>query len=102
ALSRLMEEDPVLRVARDPRTHELLVSGNGQVHVEAAIAEMKKKVGDEAILRQPKFPYLETIKKKVPAVQGRHKKQTGGGGQVGAWWVEVGAPSPRGGSGTWT
>lgn len=95
ALLRLTEEDPGLRVQRDPGSGELLVSGTGQVHVEVAIARMRRKFGVEAVLHPPKVPYLETIKKKVENVEGKHKKQSGGRGQFGVCVVHV-EPLPAG------
>jgi elongation factor G len=95
ALSRLMEEDPVLRVRRDPQTGELLVSGTGQVHVEVALSKMKRKFGVDAILHPPRVPYQETIKRKVTGIEGKHKKQSGGRGQFGVCVIDM-EPLPRG------
>jgi len=95
ALARLTEEDPVLKVARDPKTGELLVSGSGQVHVEVTLSKMRRKFGVEAILHPPKVPYLETITRRVDNVEGKHKKQSGGRGQFGVCVIHV-EPLPRG------
>jgi elongation factor G len=93
-LQRLVEEDPTIRFRRDAQTHELIISGNSDLHVEVALARMKKKFGVEAILHAPKVPYLETIRRKAEA-QGRHKKQTGGHGQFGDCWIKL-EPLQRG------
>ena len=94
ALQRLADEDPTIKVSRDPRTHEMLLSGTGELHVEVAVAKMKKKFGVEAILHPPKVPYLETIKAKAEG-HGRHKKQTGGHGQFADCRIRM-EPLPRG------
>ena len=94
ALARLLEEDPTIQFRRDPQTHELLLAGNSDQHVEVALAKMKRKFGVEAILHAPKVPYFETIKKKAEA-QGKHKKQTGGHGQYGDCWIRL-EPLARG------
>jgi elongation factor G len=94
ALGKLMEEDPVLKVRIDPQTHETLLEGMGQVHLEVVVARLKNRFGASVELKAPKVPYLETITKAV-RVQGKYKKQTGGRGQYGDVWLEV-SPMPRG------
>ena len=80
ALNRLLEEDPTLSAGRDAQTGEYLLSGTGQLHVEIAVAKLKKKFHVEVILHPPKVPYRETIRKPATG-HGRHKKQSGGRGQ---------------------
>ena len=79
-LSRLTEEDPALHILRDEETKEMIISGMGQVHVEVAIEKLHRKFGAEVILKEPKVPYREAIKKSVDQHY-RHKKQSGGRGQ---------------------
>jgi elongation factor G len=88
ALRRLSEEDPTLRLSRDPQTGEELLSGMSQVHVEVAVDRARRRFGVEMELHQPRVPYVETIKGTARA-QGRYKKQTGGRGQFGDCHIEI-------------
>jgi len=87
-LRRLGEEDPAMELRFDPQTHEMIISGTSQVHVEVILDKLKRRFGVEVELHPPQVPYRETIRKKSIA-QGRHKKQTGGRGQFGDCWIEV-------------
>ncbi len=93
-LHRLMEEDPCVRFERDDITHEFLLSGLGQAHVESVVGRLKSRFNVEVELQTPKVPYKETIRASARA-RGRHKKQSGGRGQFGDCWVEF-SPRPRG------
>jgi len=86
SLSRLQEEDPSLGLDRIAETKEILLNGMGMVHVEATIEKLKRKFNLEVVIKPPKVPYRETVRKKV-RVQGKHKKQTGGHGQYGDCWI---------------
>ena len=94
AMHRLEEEDPTIRYARDPQTHELLLSGQGQLHIEVTVAKLKRRFGVEVNLKPPRIPYRETITASAEA-HGRHKKQTGGHGQFGDCKIRM-QPMPRG------
>ncbi len=86
-MQRLSEEDPTLRFSTNAETHEMIVSGLGEQHLDVAVSKLKAKFGVDVTLKTPKVPYRETIRKMVQ-VQGRHKKQTGGHGQFGDVWIE--------------
>lgn len=86
-LSRLCEEDPSLHFGVNNETHQQILSGLGEQHLDVAMARLKSKFGVEATLVQPRVAYRETITMNVSA-QGRHKKQSGGHGQFGDVFIE--------------
>jgi elongation factor G len=94
ALHRMIEEEPTLESHRDDKTKEFIISGMGQVHLEVIVEKLKRKFGVEVVLKTPKVPYLETIRG-TAKVQGKYKKQSGGRGQYGDCWIEMG-PTGRG------
>ena len=94
ALARVAEEDHTLRVARDPQTAEVLLSGIGESHLQITIEGIKRKYAVDLEARDPRISYRETIRKKARA-NGRHKRQSGGHGQFGDVWLEI-EPLPMG------
>jgi elongation factor G len=94
AVHRIKDEDPTVIINRDPETNELIISGNGQLHVEIITERLKKRFNVDVELKLPKISYKETIKGKSD-VQGRYKKQTGGRGQYGDVHIKF-EPLPRG------
>jgi len=94
-LHRLHDEDPSFESHWSAETHETLVTGLGERHLEVVLAKLKRKFGVVAELHRPRIAYRETIRGRAEG-QGRHKKQSGGRGQFGDCWVRI-APVPRGG-----
>jgi len=95
AIHRLSEEDLTLHFYHHPETGDQLLSGMGTEHVRVTVSKMQKRFGVEAILRPPRIPYRETIKKKAETTA-RHKKQTGGHGQFAECKISL-EPLPHGG-----
>jgi elongation factor G len=93
-LHRLHDEDPTFGVHYNSETHETIVSGLGERHIEVCMSKLKRKFGVATALTRPRIAYRETFKAKAEG-QGRHKKQSGGRGQFGDCWVRF-EPLPRG------
>ncbi len=94
SITRMLDEDLTLNLSRQPQTHEILISGVGQVHLEVIKEKLMRKFSVGMDLRVPKVPYMETIKGKT-TVQAKHKKQSGGRGQYGDCVIEL-EPQARG------
>jgi elongation factor G len=98
-LARLSEEDPTLHVERTEETHQLVIAGLGDVHLDVTLEKLKRKYGVEATTSTPRVPYRETVHGSARA-EGRHVKQSGGHGQYGICVIEVG-PTARGEGFVW-
>jgi len=98
-LARLSEEDPTLHVERNEETHQLVIAGLGDVHLDVTLEKLKRKHGVDATTSTPRVPYRETVHGSARA-EGRHVKQSGGHGQYGICVIEVG-PTARGEGFVW-
>ncbi len=85
-LNRLNEEDPTFTVNNNAETHQIVVSGTGDIQIDVLVSKLKSRFGVETELDTPRVAYRERIRKTVQK-QGRHKKQTGGSGQFGDVWI---------------
>jgi elongation factor G len=94
ALGRIVEEDPTLRAGQDPQTHELVLSGIGELHLRITMEKLKNRFGLEVTAKPPTIAYKETITGRSEGHH-RHKKQTGGAGQFGEVFLRV-EPLARG------
>jgi len=96
ALERILDEDPTLSVSNDDLTHQLVLSGVGQVQLDMAIERMRRKYKVRVETSLQPVPYRETLRNAVTHIEGKHKKQTGGAGQFGVAFMNV-SPLPRDG-----
>ena len=81
-IAKLIEEDPTLKYENNPETKQMLISGQGDIHLDVVISRLKSRFGVTVELAQPRVAYRETIRGRSD-VQGKHKKQSGGHGQYG-------------------
>ena len=94
ALAKVRDEDPSIFAGHDDTTHQLVLRGQGDIHLKITMDRLNHKYGLEVTSNRPKVPYMEAIRKTVEQ-HGRHKKQSGGHGQFGDVHIEI-KPLPRG------
>jgi elongation factor G len=94
AIAKLIEEDPSLAFEQNAATQEMVLAGQGEIHLKVAVEKLQSKYGLKLLTRPARVPYRETIRKSATS-RGRHKRQSGGHGQYGDVVLEI-QPMPRG------
>lgn len=87
-MHRVAEDDPTLRFERNTITHELILSGMGDIHLDLTVQRMKKRSNVDVVLNTPKVAYQETVTGKAEGHY-KHKKQSGGRGQYGEVYIKI-------------
>jgi elongation factor G len=100
ALKKLEAEDPTFKTLHDPDTHELVIRGMSDLHLQVIESRLKRRFGVEVTTHVPRIAYRETVTRKADGHH-RHKKQTGGRGQFGECYVRI-KPMPKGSGVTFT
>lgn len=95
AITKLLEEDPALTWEQHGDTHEVILWGQGEIHLQVALDRLRRKYNLPMSTHLPQVPYKETIRKSVNSVHGRYKHQSGGHGQFGDVYLDI-QPLPRG------
>lgn len=95
ALTKLLEEDPSLAWEQHGDTHEIILWGQGDIHLQVAMDRLNRKYNLPMSAHPPQVPYKETIRKTVTSIHGRYKRQTGGHGQFGDVYLDI-KPLSRG------
>ncbi|GCL39326.1 small GTP-binding protein [Sphaerospermopsis reniformis] len=95
AITKLLEEDPALAWEQHGDTHEVILWGQGEIHLQVALDRLRRKYNLPMSTHLPQIPYKETIRKPVNAVHGRYKHQSGGHGQFGDVYLDI-QPLARG------
>ncbi|MBW4682935.1 MAG: elongation factor G [Microcoleus vaginatus WJT46-NPBG5] len=95
ALSKLLEEDPALAWEQHGDTHEIILWGQGEIHLKVALERLRRKYNLPMVTHLPHVPYKETIRKPISSVHGRYKHQSGGHGQFGDVYLDI-KPVSRG------
>ncbi len=89
AISKLLEEDPSLAWEQHGDTHEVILWGQGEIHLQVALERLRRKYNLPMTTHLPQVPYKETIRKAISSVHGRYKHQSGGHGQFGDVYLDI-------------